>query len=166
MSGQIYQDGLFISTGNVETVSEAAPFSAGQLGKTITIDEKTFRYVKRHSSGAINTQYFGVVWQDRANNIVTVAASAMPYAGIFLGDDDAADTSVRGMALSQYGYIQTAGPATIQSGAAFAKGAGLMLELTTGKFITATVGNPIVAIALAVAGGADAATAVQLIPVS
>lgn len=137
MAGKVYQDGLWISQGDVALVNEeatevgvaAAPgatklFAAGQLGKKICLPDPTnsgslipkeYRFVRRNESTTLNAVPCVMGWDDPTNmGAFTVKlASTMDSpksvpAGFFLGDDTAA-IGQRGMQDGNYGFIQVGG---------------------------------------------------------
>ena len=115
------QQGVWIQTGDPETVDEATPYAPGQLGSRVTIIQpgprggtpgaeenraKTYQYVRTDSSMTV-APFKGAVawWSDSANYLVTTDSTNQGrVAGIFQN----------AITLGNYGFIQTKGPATVK----------------------------------------------------
>ncbi len=122
MSGNIQEEGLWISTGNPFTVSEASPpFAPGQLGKVSAFPNTNaengvatqpapinVQFVKRYATDTVASAAGGLAfWQDTDNFVVTgepasaVGGTTAPLpAGVFGGTLPSAGS---------YGFIQVAG---------------------------------------------------------
>ena len=116
------QQGIWISTGDPETVDDVTPYAPGMLGKRVTIKQpgpsgtpgleenrnKTYRYV-RTDSGMGTAPFKGAVawWQDTANYVVTTDPTA-------LGRGRTAGVFQNAITVGNYGFIQTRGPATVK----------------------------------------------------
>jgi len=111
---------MWISTGNPETVDDAAPYAPGMVGNMVTIKQpgpagtpgaeefrqKTYQYVQVDSSVSV-APFLGAVawWSDSASYLVTTAATNRGrVAGIFQN----------AVAPGNYGFIQKKGPATVK----------------------------------------------------
>ena len=115
------QQGVWIQTGDPETVDEATPYAPGQLGSRVTIVQpgprggtpgaeenrpKTYQYVRTDSSMTV-APFKGAVawWADSSNYLVTTSSTNRGrVAGIFQN----------AITLGNYGFIQTKGPATVK----------------------------------------------------
>lgn len=121
MPNNTRQQGVWIQTGNPETVDEATPYAPGQLGSRVTVVQpgprggtpgaeenraKTYQYVRSDSSMTV-APFKGAVawWSDSANYLVTTSATNRGrVAGIFQN----------AITAGNYGFIQTKGPATVK----------------------------------------------------
>lgn len=116
------QQGIWVSTGDPETVDDVTPYAPGMLGKRVTVKQpgpagspgaeenrnKTYRYVRTDSTMTV-APYAGAVawWQDTANYVVTTDPTA-------LGRGRIAGVFARAIAVGNYLFIQTRGPATVK----------------------------------------------------
>lgn len=121
MPNNTRQQGIWIQTGDPETVDEVSPYAPGQLGSRVTVIQpgprggtpgaeenrpKTYQYIRTDSSMTVSP-YRGAVawWADSANYLVTTAATNRGrVAGVF-------QTAIT---VGNYGFIQTKGPATVK----------------------------------------------------
>ena len=112
------QQAMYVSTGNPETVDDSRLVNPGQLGRHVTVKQpgvpgspgvesyrdKTYRYIRTDSTMTV-APFAGAVawWADKAQFLVTTsAANRGVRAGVFQN----------AVTKGNYGYIQTAGPAT------------------------------------------------------
>lgn len=109
---------MWISTGDPETVNDSRLPMPGQLGRYVTVKQPTsaapgveagrdkeYRYIQVDSTSP--SPYAGAVawWKDKSAFKVTLdATNRNQRAGVFQG----------AVGLGNYGYVQTAGPATVK----------------------------------------------------
>lgn len=138
------QQGVWIQTGDPETVNEATPYAPGQLGSRVTIIQpgprggtpgaeenrpKTYQYVRTDSTMTV-TPFRGAVawWAESQNYLVTTSSTNRGRpAGVFQGAVD----------LGNYCFVQTKGPALV-------------------KFVDGVVAAPTAAGLIVIPGGTDA----------
>ncbi len=121
MPNNTRQQGVWIQTGNPETVDEVSPYAPGQLGSRVTVVQpgprggtpgaeenrpKTYQYIRTDSSMTV-APFKGAVawWSDSANYLVTTSSTNRGRpAGVF----------ANAITLGNYGFIQTKGPGTVK----------------------------------------------------
>lgn len=149
MAGNTYQDGGFTGPwATVTACNDSSAFAAGQLGKTITLggsslNPPSYMYVQRKGSDtACNTgKYF--MTMVTATQMVVGIGGTVPV-GVFLGDDDQTDITLKGLQSGNYGFIQTKGIANciaVTSTAASTVG-NVVAVNTTGQITTAATNVP------------------------
>lgn len=143
MAGNIYENGLWVSQGDVALVNEQVTepgqnpaagavkqFVAGQVGKKICLTDpsnsgslivKEYQYVERDETTSLTGPVF-LQWVDpTVDHKVELAGTLGVPAGVFLGDDTAT-TGQTGVQHGNFGFIQIGGVAEVTSGSAVAAG--------------------------------------------
>lgn len=181
LSGQNYQDGLWVSQGDPRKVNEqqtAQPtdsvdagavrqFVAGQLGKEINLPVPTnsgalysvvYKYVQRDATDAAqNTPNTLVGWTDLDDFKVATASATRVPAGVSFCDDDAASTLDRGVQVGKFGYIQVGGVASVRSSAAVTAGVPVADNGDGRVRAAAAATDKVIGFAVTAAAGADVA---------
>lgn len=175
MAGKVYQDGLWISQGDVALVNEEATevgvaaaagavkqFAAGQLGKKICLPDPTnsgslvpkeYRYVRRDEATTLNATPCVMAWADPTDlglftvELASTFTGGQVPAGFFLGDDTAA-VGQRGMQDGNFGFIQVGGHIQVPCGGVVTAGADVTYD-ASGLIVNRTAfTEPLVAVAL------------------
>ncbi len=161
MAGNIYENGLWVSQGQVALVNEQVTepgqnpaagavkqFVAGQVGKKICLTDpsnsgslivKEYQYVERDESTSLDGPLF-LQWVDPTVDYkVELAGTEGVPAGVFLGDDTAT-TGQRGVQDGNFGFIQIGGVAECVAGGVIAAGDELTPG-TNGQLLSRTVAS-------------------------
>ena len=106
---------VFVSTGNPETVNDATPYAAGQVGALFTRGSETFQYVK-FDTGATTAAAVAVAadeivfWKDRDDFLVTTVANQAAA-----GRNAVAGVLKYALTPGYHGFIQTGGLSAIKT---------------------------------------------------
>jgi hypothetical protein len=185
MPNNIRQQGVYMQSGDPETVSDATMYAPGQLGSTVTVIQptrtvagpeegraKTYQYVQTDST-MTTAPFKGAVawWSDRKRYMVTTtpgAAARNAVAGIFQNDEATAR-----IVPGNFCYVQKGGPASVKmtdaTALAAATTAGLVVipsdpSSTAGKAQTMAAGVAATHITIGLtAGSGNAAAALAVV---
>lgn len=139
MPNNIRQQGVYMQSGDPETVSDAAPYAPGQLGTTCTVIQptrtpagveegraKTYQYVQTDSSMSV-APFKGALafWANRARYLVTTDPTNLnALAGVFQNDEATAPITK-----GHFCYIQKGGPGSVK----FLDASALTAATTAGR---------------------------------